>query len=180
MIIMRKTQWSFSLYHIHFINDELAKQLYYAFVHPHILYGIELYGSTTKCNINRIQVLQNKMLKILTKTDFRASSTDLRKKMKILSVEQLHNMSLALFVYKQQNNILPHIFEDKFVLNKNARTRSTRQDGNIMIKAYKTNFGYNTVQCLGAKLWNSLTVEMRHSNSFNIFKKTLAEYLLEK
>ena len=39
--------------------------LYFAFVHPHILYGIEVYANTYHSTVNRLVVLNNKILRIL-------------------------------------------------------------------------------------------------------------------
>jgi len=39
--------------------------VYYAFVHPHLLYGIEIYGNTHRSYFNKLMVLNNKLLRIL-------------------------------------------------------------------------------------------------------------------
>jgi hypothetical protein len=42
----------------------LAK-LYFAFIHPHILYGIEVYANTSKSALDKLLKLNNKLLRIL-------------------------------------------------------------------------------------------------------------------
>ena len=162
-----------------FISVDMAKQLYYAFVHPHILYGIEIYGCTSKTNTNRLQVLQNKTLKILTRTDQRSSSTELLKKMHILCFEDLYEMSLMLFVFKQQHQKLPAIFDNTFIMNKEVRDRITRQDESIYIKSYKSNFGKNKIQNIAAGLWNSLPDDLKIAESVNSFKSKIFKYLID-
>jgi hypothetical protein len=163
-----------------YITQDMAKQLYYAFVHPHLLYGIEIYGCTSKSNSNRLQVLQSKTLKILTRTDQRASSTELLKKMHMLNIDDIYSLTLLLFVYKQQHQMLPIIFNDTFTLNKNMRDRATRQDNLLYIERSQTNFGKNKMSNLAAGLWNTLPEEIKSAESAKIFKNKTVTYLLER
>jgi len=39
--------------------------IYYAFVHSHLLYDIEIYGNTHHSYLNKLMVLNNKLLRIL-------------------------------------------------------------------------------------------------------------------
>ena len=47
------------------IPYQCKKQLYYAYAYSKIIYGIEVYDNANKTNINKLQVLQNRILKIL-------------------------------------------------------------------------------------------------------------------
>ena len=77
------------LFHIaSFINADKVRQLYYAYVFPHINYEITLYGSASKTNIAKIQVVQNLLLKILTKRYCRDSATALHRELNIIKVHE--------------------------------------------------------------------------------------------
>jgi len=41
------------------------RSIYYAFVHPHILYGIEIYANTCSTYLKSLNVLVNKLLRTL-------------------------------------------------------------------------------------------------------------------
>ena len=43
------------------------KMLYFAFVHPHLLHGIEIYANTSLVHLSKILTLNNKILRILHK-----------------------------------------------------------------------------------------------------------------
>ena len=49
-----------------FMNADMVRQLYYAYVFPHINYGIELYVSACNTNIAKIQVVEHLLPKTLT------------------------------------------------------------------------------------------------------------------
>jgi len=43
----------------------ILKSIYFAFVHPHLLYGIEMYANTGSTYLNKLQTLNNKLPRIL-------------------------------------------------------------------------------------------------------------------
>ena len=45
--------------------------IYFALVYPIILYGIEVYASTSSSNLNKIRVINNQLLRIALKADRR-------------------------------------------------------------------------------------------------------------
>ena len=47
------------------INFDVAKMIYFAFVHSHLAYGIEIYGNTYTNHLNKLMILNNKLLRIL-------------------------------------------------------------------------------------------------------------------
>ena len=42
------------------LNSEILRLLYFAFVSPHLLYGIEIYGNTCYSYLNKFENLNNK------------------------------------------------------------------------------------------------------------------------
>ena len=61
------------------ITPVVMRQLYYAFIYSMIKYGIELYGSSSASNMNKVQVIQNKLLKMVLKLDTLMPTNDLHK-----------------------------------------------------------------------------------------------------
>ena len=49
------------------LTFEISKMIYYAFVHPHLIYGtgIEIYGNTYTKYLNKLMIFNNKILRIL-------------------------------------------------------------------------------------------------------------------
>ena len=81
-----------------FINADMARQLYYDYVFPHINYGIELYGSACKNNIAKIKVVQNLLLKTLAKRNRRDSAAALKRELNILKVHEMFTLNELIFV----------------------------------------------------------------------------------
>jgi len=58
--ILKFTSISYKICHI--LPYKVLVSIYYAFVHPHLLYGIEIYGNTHRIYLNKLMVLNNKLL----------------------------------------------------------------------------------------------------------------------
>jgi hypothetical protein len=57
--ILRKLSFSLPIH--------ILKLIYYSFIHCHITYCITAYGSAVKTNLHKLQILQNRALKIIHK-----------------------------------------------------------------------------------------------------------------
>ena len=51
-----------------YVSNQLARKLYYDFVYSNISYGIEVCGSCSDTSLDRLQVMQNKLLKLLLRS----------------------------------------------------------------------------------------------------------------
>ena len=71
------------------INIEQVKITYYALIYSKIKYGITVYGFANKDKIERIQILQNKLLKVLLSKNYRYPTSDLHKELGILKVQDI-------------------------------------------------------------------------------------------
>jgi hypothetical protein len=97
-----------------FIDNESVSRIYYAYVFPHIKYGIEIYGNCNSTALKKIQVMQNKILKILSRKPWRYSTNQLHYELKILKCSDIHKLFTGVFVCKQQHDELPDIFSSYF------------------------------------------------------------------
>ena len=68
------------------VTPKITCQIYYAFIYSRILYGIEVYSSCSETHINRLQVIQNKLLKLILKLDRLTATNILHKEINLLEV----------------------------------------------------------------------------------------------
>ena len=90
----------------------MPKDIYYAFVHPHILYGIEIYVNTKISYLDKLIKLNNKLLRILQHKPITTPVLELYKSYDILPIPLLHKQQLLLFAYKfiHHPKLLPEVF----------------------------------------------------------------------
>ena len=97
-----------------YLNLKLARTIYYAMMYSKINYAISVYGLTSLENINKIQVLQNKLLKVLTFKNYRYSTNQLHNDFDILKIDDIIDQEILAFVHKYINDKLPSVFDDYF------------------------------------------------------------------
>ena len=155
------------------INIKLARTIYYACIHSKLKYGIEIYGTASLTSMNKLQTLQNKLMKILTKKDYLHSTNLLHTDLDILKVSDIHRHSLLQFVYKCNTNQTIANFINYFPTRGEQHGLNLRNNADLDAAYYNREQGRTTVQRTGAVFWNQLTDNVKHSSSLNIFKNVL-------
>ena len=77
--------------------------LYFAFVHSQILYGIEVYANTCHAQLNKLCVLNNKVLSIIQNKPLCTLVVQLYKSYNTLPIPKLHHFQLLCLVFKYFN-----------------------------------------------------------------------------
>ena len=115
------------------VNKKTARQLYFAFVFSRIkyMYGIEIYGNCSERNVNKIQTMQNKLLKLLLQLDILTPTNILHNNLNILKINDLYKCSIMSFVNDTQIGKCPKIFEKYF--DKKHSHYDLRQGGKLDI-----------------------------------------------
>ena len=162
-----------------FIGKDDVRRIYYAYIFPHIKYAIEVFGLSSVSNNLNLQKCQNKLLKILCKSDYQDSPTILHTELAILNIKEISLLFLSLFVYKQQNGLLPSVFDSYFCTNQELQRRSHRRQELLFVPNFRLVYGQKSVCYIAAKLWNQLPIEIRNSSTQFSFKYNVKHFLKE-
>ena len=132
----------------------VMKNVYYAFVHSHLLYGIEVYANTYPTYLDKLIKLNNKLLRILQNQSRFCHVKDLYANYNTFSIPDLHKMQLLLLVHKMfyHSNLLPDVFANYFIINSSVHDHQTRSMSDIHIHRAHTTFGQRAVSYKGGTL----------------------------
>jgi len=149
-------------------------QFYNAFVGSHIFYSGFLLCRMSCEDINRLQRIQNKALKIAYNLDMRFSTLDLYMKVatNVLPVTGIAYLNLLLLVKKQ-------LISQKDTNNDFVLIPEGRRKLQIKFVRYSKNILARDITCLGPTIYNQLPLEIREIRSYNTFKKKLKSYLID-
>ena len=170
-----------ALFHVFYsIRDYLSKEdiktIYYTLIYSRIKYGITIFGHDCKSKVKKLQTLQNQLLKVLSHKNYRYSTEQLHNEFKLMTVENITKHETLTFVHKFIYNCLPPVFKEYFKpLNHIHDTRNREQT--LEIRAHSTVIAANSIQIMGAKLWNSLSSEYKTLTKTKCFRDQLKEHL---
>ena len=161
------------------LPGKILKNIYYAFVHPHILYSIEIYANTCLTYLDRLVKLNNKLLRILQNKPMKFLTDKLYLAYSTLTVPKLHTFQLLLFVHKviHHPEKLPEVFQDYFEINNTFHFHHTRLTNDIHIFRVNTSFGKRALCYKIACMWNDLPAKFKCLKSTNLFKREIKMYL---
>ena len=158
------------------VNDKTARQLYFAFVCSQLKYGIEIYGNCSERNIDKLQTMHNKLLRLLLHSDRLTPTNKLHRHMNILKISDLYKCSVLSFVNDTQLGKCPEIFENYF--EKKHSNYDLRQKRQLVIPTARLALGDRALRTNGAKLWNKILKDnLQYRNKPSLRKHLMKWYI---
>ena len=154
------------------LPNECRRNLYYAFVHSNIIYGIEIYCNTRSSYLSKIERTVNKLLRILQNKRRREIHViDLYKNYNTLPISSLFKLHVLKFMHAFYfcKEKLPVVLHAYFVKNSCIHSHNTRNKNDFHVNSVKTYNGIRKITTLGATLWNGLPVKIRNDRSIKNF-----------
>ena len=153
----------------------IIRKLYFSFVYSRIKYGIEVYGSCSKTQLHRLQVIQNGLLKILMKKNRRYDTNQLHLDLRILKIKDMYKMQMLIFLSTcQQKKSIPY-FNSYFLQRTNPypiRNRGLQPDFR------RSNVGYFSVKNICSREWNNIPIQLKQKSTQLNFRKHIARHYL--
>ena len=178
----------------------MIKCIYYSLVYSHLSYGIEAWGSAVKSNLVKLEILQNKAVRILSGVQYfqiygqepgpLPSSEPLYKHLEILKLDDIFQLNIAKFVYSVLTFESPTNFHEWFSYDHEVHNHSTRSGAEIIRNSYfdvgtavqtytlhlkgsNNKFGEKMIKKSGPVIWNSIPGHIQDATSITVFKYQL-------
>jgi hypothetical protein len=168
------------LYRIrHLLSKPVLTQLANALVSSRLDYCNSLLFGIKKSNLQKLQRVQNSLVRVVSKTPKYEHISPVRKALHWLPVEQRIKYKICLLVYKTMTYGQPSYLLTRLTTRpKNHSTRYSTGPSFIVPHA-RTILGTRCFSVFGPKLWNSLPISLRTSCSLSYFRSGLKTYLFD-
>ena len=109
------------------------KTLYYSLVYPH-LYAIEVWASADDIYLNKLLILQKKIVRLMTFSDKRQNdfsflpSDPLFIMMEIIKIHDVFKLMISKFIFKCLNKTNPVNFHNWYILTSQLHMHNTRSN----------------------------------------------------
>ena len=158
---------------------EVCLDVYYALFYSHLIYGCNLWGITSEENLDKIEKLQKKCVRIITFSDFNSHTNPLFIDLKILKVRDVIKVQQLKLAYEYCNNLIPSdlrkFFNCTFETHSTNLTSRSKDKFCMTIPIIKTvHSGNKSLKFQCASLWNDF---MRKKIPLQAKPKTYEEYI---
>ncbi len=161
----------------HYVSLNTLVMLYYSLVYCHLSYCITSWGGVSKSSLYSLNVLQRRILRIITFSDFQCHSAPLFFNLKLLTITDLYHYKLAILFHGIINNKFTGT--SNITRLSNIHKHNTRLSSSINFFQYhsKTNLGLRTFSTAGTQFWRNIPTGIK-SLTLPQFKKSLKDYLI--
>ena len=155
------------------LHNESLKCLYYSFIYPYMIYCNQVWGSACKTNIEPLQVLQKRAVRIILGVHPRSPSEPLFTTLKFLNCKNIFKYLIGRLMYRIYHGEL-HVLHGFFTKNSNIHVHDTRQKCHYHLPLCRTNLGKCGLRYVGASMWNNiLSVNINPNVREFIFSRSL-------
>ncbi len=150
-----------------------AEKLVHAFMTSRLEYCNALLGGCPASSINKLQIVQNPAVRVLTRSRKYDHITPILQSLHWLPIKFRISYTILLIAYKALNGLAPAYLTN--LLSRYNPTRSLRSQnfGLLGHRVAKSTKGGRTFSYLAPKLWNSLPDNVRGSDTLSLFKSRL-------
>ena len=158
------------------LTSNALLMLYYALVHPHLTFGILIWGSTYKSYLNTLQLSQNKVMRAITKQRWFDRITPIYRRLQVLRINDLYKLETAKFMHQFSDKSLSASFEKYFTRTTFEHCHSTRTSERIdyFLPHFSTTRLQRSIRFSAVKILNSIPCKFKNLS----LKKFISEYKL--
>ena len=164
-------------------------QVYYAIFYSHLSYGCNVWGLGNSDNIDKVEVLQKKCIRIISFAPHNSHTNQLFQALKLLKVRDVIKINQLKLIYDFYDNSLPTDLMNLFKSCTNVHTTNMQLNSSIknliyIPRANTTTYGINSIKYTCAKLWNSFFdkgISINSARDMNVpFSKLKSVYHFKK
>jgi hypothetical protein len=152
------------------VPEQYLRMLYFALVHPFIIYCIISWGFTESGALTQLISMQKRILKIMKKGEKFKENENMFKYWDILPIKKQAKLALIIEKYNVDHGELKTF---------DYCTRLSQKE-KLVTPKYVNRFGERTYKILLPKIWNQIPLELRSLQSLNDIKKYIKIWLHTK
>jgi hypothetical protein len=120
-----------------FVKQETKKMLYFAMIHSHLVYCINVYSCANTTSLNKLRIKQKEAVRVIANAGYRDHTTPLFAQLKILPIDQLIKLNNLKFMHSYFHNSLPFSFRNLWLTNRERLpARELRNADQLYIPAH--------------------------------------------
>lgn len=153
-----------------FCDAQLLRTLYLVLVQPHLTYGLLGWGGIVKTHLNKLEITQKWILKIILNKPYRFPTDELFRIAAVMDMRQLFFLALAVH---QRKNIMSASF--------NEHGHDTRNRGQLILLPTSCGTkGQRSHLFLAPRVYNGIPQVLKIPSIMTAFKKKIKSWILSQ
>lgn len=155
--------------------------IYDSLIFSRLNYAITSWGNSNVTKLKRLETLQKKAIRSITKSPYNSHTGPLFYRLNRLPLKHQFTYECCKIYYKKLSGILPEYHCNKLVINSSIHDYETRQQLNIHINPSHHYLSKDTINSKIGTSWNQLPEEIKSFATYppHIFLKKLKQNLLK-
>ena len=164
----------------HLVPRTTLLKIYCSLIEPYISYGLVAWGQAANAHLNKIVILQKRVLRLMYFSDYTSHSAPLFVCSGILPIKMLYFKLVASLLHDIENHCATPNISELFTRSEQVHSYPTRFSvaGSFYVKQARTNHQLFSFSRVGAKIWNGIPPELRELRKAP-FKRKLTHLLLK-
>ena len=152
---------------------ESLHTLYYALLHPHLLYGILSWGNAKSNILHKTEILHKRALRTIHKKQYNSHTDPLFKQSGILKISDLYQLEVLLFMHDYSHQKLPASFTGLYSTNRETNgAYETRQADMFYVPRTKSKYIDKLPLFQFPTIWNTWFNQINVNNSRVCLKRS--------
>ena len=157
-----------------FIPQETAITVYNGLILPWFDYCDVVWDNLPSTSAERLQKLQNRAARVITRQNYDIRSHNIRKTLKWETLEERRFKHKATMMYKTQNNSAPTCLQNLFREKDNSVYNLRNNNNQLVLGIPRTEYLKRAFVYNGARIWNQLPEYIKQAKSLSSFKRELS------
>jgi hypothetical protein len=160
----------------HYLTTKTLVAIYKGLIQPHLIYGIEIWGITSRIHYINLSILQKKLIRIICHLQFHEHTQPWFEYLEILSLDKLIAFHVGVTLYKIIKNGMPGI-NCNFACPTHKYNTRFSSHGLFSIPINKLKIGQLCFESRAVSIWNMIPIEIRSAITLIKYKKLLLKWV---
>ena len=156
-----------------FLDKGTSLLLYKTLIQPHFDYCSIIWMTGHTSQLNRLQIIQNRCLRMVLGVNSRFNRETLYSSLKVDQLKERREKQSMIFIYKLLHNLAPKSLSSRVEFRSLDNYTLRNTNTKITLPKPRTNFIRNSPSYLACSLFNNLPIYVRTANSIKTFSKEI-------
>jgi hypothetical protein len=161
-----------------FVSEHTAEQIYKTLILPHFDYCSTVWGGIDQYLVDKLQKLQNRAARVITRTSYETRSTKLLSELNWDKLATRRHKQKATLMFKTRRGLAPNYLQTMF--ESKIKSHKLRNSENaLLLPKLRTEYMKKAFCYSGARLWNALPSTARKAKSISQFRENIEGFFTD-